>query len=305
MLLAYIDEIGQPGAFVSLEHKRFSDGPAFGYGGFLIPDYNARAFGAIFTREKRNLFPEANSNADHEGRWEWKGSDLLFARAAEERPQNLRVLGSLIRAVRKLEGRLFYYAEEKALGTPKETNSGPAEFRIREEVAMRETLNRLARHADTADETLLVMMDQINEKSRLQRLPRMYSHILGRASDHDEMRRIIEPPMHIDSKVSANIQFADWISALVKRAIEYQLVENSRYSWVPQSSSLGAAKGAFTHESKLKLFHRATDDLHHSQVMYAERPVVETNMRKTLTPDNRAKLESVRRASLRHASSNE
>ena len=30
MLLAYIDEIGQSGAFVSPDHKRFNDSPALG-----------------------------------------------------------------------------------------------------------------------------------------------------------------------------------------------------------------------------------------------------------------------------------
>lgn len=37
----------------------------------------------------------------------------------------------------------------------------------------------------------------------------MYAHILGRSSEHKEMRRIIEPPMHLDSELSTNIQFAD------------------------------------------------------------------------------------------------
>ena len=73
---------------------------------------------------------------------------------------------------------------------------------------MRETLNRIARFADSNDQNVLVMMDQINEKSRKQRLPVMYSHILGRAAEHGEMRRIVEPPMHIDSQLSSNIQFA-------------------------------------------------------------------------------------------------
>ena len=76
------------------------------------------------------------------------------------------------------------------------------------------------------------MIDQINEKTRLDRLPRMYSHILGRAGDCPEMRRIVEPPMHIDSQLSSGIQLADWIAASVTRAIDYQLVEHSRHAWV-------------------------------------------------------------------------
>lgn len=73
------------------------------------------------------------------GRWEKKGSDLLFARVAEEMPQNLRVLGSLVSKLRQLGGHLFFYADEKPKGSPKEINTGPREFELRELSAMRET----------------------------------------------------------------------------------------------------------------------------------------------------------------------
>lgn len=48
MLLAYIDEIGSTGAFIHPNHNRFSDSPAFGYGGFIIPEESAREFGSYF-----------------------------------------------------------------------------------------------------------------------------------------------------------------------------------------------------------------------------------------------------------------
>lgn len=299
MLLAYIDEIGQTGAFVHPTHKRFADSPAFGYGGFLIPESRAREFGAIFANSKKQLFRDEVPEGEDPNRWEKKGADLLYARVELERPKNLRVLGSLISHLRDCDGQLFYFAAEKPVGTPKETNTGKEEFAEREIYALRESLNRLARAADYKDESILVMMDQVNEKSRRQRLPEMYSHILGRASAHDEMRRIIEPPMHIDSELSANIQFADWVCALVKRAIEYQLVEDSRYKWVPHAGQLKAAYGAFTHESKLKLFKRDIEDIHHAHIMYAERPCIDYSSSMTLTNQNRQKLEQVRRASFK------
>lgn len=275
-LLAYIDEIGQPGAFMSLDHPRYNESPAFGYAGFVIPLERAREFGALFTKKKNQLFPSESAKAEHSGRWEKKGAELIYAKVISERKQNLRVLGSLISGLRKVGGNLFYYAEEKPVGSPKELNTGRREFAERESVAMQETLNRLARHANSCDEPLLVMMDQINEKSRRQRLPEMYAHILGRAAQHEEMRRIIEPPMHIDSKLSSNIQFADWIAALMKRVIEYQLVKDSRYSWLPECEYLQAAHGAFTYESKLHLYHRSIDDIHHSSVLDKKRPLFDT-----------------------------
>mgnify|MGYP002040616028 CR=1 FL=1 len=52
MLLAYLDEIGAPGAFVHPSHNRYADSPAFGYGGFVLPEGAAREFtnpSCIFT----------------------------------------------------------------------------------------------------------------------------------------------------------------------------------------------------------------------------------------------------------------
>lgn len=296
LLLAYIDEIGSPGAFIHPTHKRFADSPSFGYGGFIIPEANARRFGAFFADRKKEFFVNDIPEGRDPGRWERKGSDLLYARVQKERPQNLRLLGTLISKLRQLGGHLFYYSEEKPIGTPRETNCGPEEWKEREQVSMRETLNRIARHAHHQDQSVMVMMDQINEKSRKQRLPEMYAHILGRATDFREMRRIIEPPMHIDSELSANIQFADWVCALVKRAIEYQLVPDSRYSWLVRASQLRAARGAFTHDSKLRLFQRDTSDLYHSEVMYIARPIID---RVNIAEENLRKLEAVRRATFR------
>ena len=289
------------GAFVHPRHKRFSDSPAFGYGGFLIPEDKARDFGAYFAHSKQQLCKHEIPKGTDPNQWEKKGSDLLYALVYEERRQNLRVLGSLISKLRNLGGQLFYYAEEKPLGTPKETNCGPDEFKGREESAMRESLNRLARAADVNDESVLVLMDQINEKSRKQRLPAMYAHILGRASWHEEMRRIVEPPMHIDSQLSANIQFADWVCAMIKRAIEYQLVEDSRYAWISEARELQAAFGAFTHESKLHLWQRSIDDLHHSEVLNRERRVIARSGSLLQKEENQRMLERVRMASQKNA----
>lgn len=101
----------------------------------------------------------------------------------------------------------------------------------------------------------------------------MYSHIRGRGSGFPEMKRIVEPPMHIDSALSSNIQFADWVAARVTRAIDYQLIKDSRYRWVAADRALSAVHGSFTHESKVHLWHRALSDLSHSSIVRPRRPL--------------------------------
>lgn len=181
MLLAYLDEIGETGAFISRDHPRFNTSPAFGYAGFVIPEQHARAVGSHFQSRKLELFPSETARAEHPGRWERKGAAIFRADTPTRYPAQLRAFNGLVHSLRRLDASAFYYAEEKPLGTPKQTRLEADEREIR---AMRETLNRLARYAEHHDQNLLVMIDQVNEKSRAARLPRMYGHILGRAADH-------------------------------------------------------------------------------------------------------------------------
>lgn len=270
MLLAYIDEIGEPGAFVSRQDARYRTSPAFGYAGFVLPAENARQFGQVFTEEKRRIFKTEIQTAPNPGQWERKGASIFRPDTNSTYPQQIRVFNGLVRQLRRLSGSLFYYADEKPLGTPKQTKLNTAD---RETMAMRETLNRLARHAASQGKNLMVIIDQINENQRSERVPNMYGHILGRASEFPEMKRIIEPPMHVDSILSANIQFADWVAACVTRAIEFQTILDSPYEWVAASRAVDAVRGAFTHESKLHLWHRSIDDLNHSEIFRKERPL--------------------------------
>lgn len=275
MLVAYIDEIGETGAFVARDDARYKTSPAFGYAGFIVPEGRAREFGAIFQREKAALYKPMIEKAAHPGRWERKGSDIFRAETPQKFPAQLRVFDALVKSVRRLDGQLFYYADEKPIGTPRQTRGDhvddSAMYTERETHAMHEALNRIARYADSRDENVMVIIDQVNEKARSARLPVMYSHILGRALGFPEMRRIIEPPMHVDSVLSANIQFADWTAACVTRALDYQLLFDSPYRWVCEKKYVGSVRGSFTHESKLHLRGRSIVDLHHSEIFKIER----------------------------------
>lgn len=279
MLLAYIDEIGEPGAFVSRSHPQFRTSAAFGYAGFILPAQEARHFGAIFSSEKQKLFKSLIQKSPNPGQWERKGAEIFNALAPAEHPHQLRVFDTLVNAAHGMGGRLFYYADEKPIGTPKQTQLDPQR---REREAMEETLNRIARHANTNNENVMVIIDQINEKTRSERLPNMYGHILGRASDYQEMRRIIEPPMHVDSVLSSNVQFADWVAACVGRAIDYQLVEDSRYQWVTERSKIRSPHGKFTFESKVHLCQRSIPDLNHSDIFSKTRVLDVKNHRNSV-----------------------
>ena len=274
MLLAYIDEVGETGAFVGPEDRRYNTSPAFGYAGFIIPATLAREFAAIFTRERNILFKKELNAAPHPGSWEKKGADMFRPDTLKTRPQHWRVMAHLISEVTKRDGRLFYYVDEKQQGTPRQTGMHEKkDFAEREAAAMRETLNRLARYAGWKGEMMMVLMDQINEKARKQRISDMYRHILGRATEHEEMRSLIEPPMHLDSELSSNIQFADWVAAIVSRAVDYHLLLTSRYDWVCDKKVYERMRGSFTYESKMRYYQRDVKDINHSYLFSRDRPL--------------------------------
>lgn len=131
MLLAYIDEIGETGAFVSKTHARYKTSPAFGYAGFVVPDVNARRFGQMMDREKRAVFAPEIAGATHPGRWEKKGSEVFHFYTAHNRPEQIRVFNALKRKLcEKLGGALFYYADEKRLGRRRRLDSTKTNARL-------------------------------------------------------------------------------------------------------------------------------------------------------------------------------
>lgn len=297
MLLAYIDEIGEPGPYVAKDHKRFNTSPVFGYAGFVLPEDAARSFGKIFTEEKRRLFAGELHKIEHPGRWERKGSDIFTPDAWSKYSRQIRVVRGLITQLADRGGEIFYYADQKEKGTRNQVRLTDEE---REKQAMQETVNRLCRFAERHKQNLLILMDQINEKQRAARVASIYAHIFSREEDFPEMAKIVEPPMHVDSALSANIQFADWIAAAVSRAVDYQLEENSRYSWIPRA--LGAyMHRRITNESKLRLWRSSLDDLHHFAIFRRERPVIERLARKTLSDDDLERLRLVKHSAAKRA----
>ena len=59
---------------------------------------------------------------------------------------------------------------------------------------------------------------------------------------------------------------------LSERAVDYQLIQGSDFGWIT-GNAVEAVRGSFTHESKLHLWQRSIDDIHHSDLFKRERPL--------------------------------
>lgn len=271
MLIAYLDEFGHVGPYIDEHHPKFKHHPVFGYAGYVLPAEQARRIGSTFRQAKTSLFKTEINASKTPHQWERKGSEYFSTGTINKRPEQIRVFNALVGDLRKVDGCLFYYGDEKVRGTLKQT--GVESNRIAAQ-ALKQTIDRLCTHADRVNQELLILTDAITDKTRQELVAEMYAHIYGRK--RAEMKRIIEAPLHIESKLNSGIQFADWICALVTRASHFQLVEDSAFSWASEHfrSSLS---GGFTLESKLHLLHGK--EIHHSELFSP------TSSRHALRPD--------------------
>ena len=284
MLIAYIDEVGEAGAFISKDHKRFNTSPVFGYAGFVVPEQHVHALSRDVAATKKKFYSFLCGEGTEEPggyapTWERKGSDLLskhaMGRAGRQEVVELR--SRLARIPSRYSGKLFYFVREKPIGSPGQVwgkDTGNSWEAMREERTLEclgEAINRLCRHAEHEDQNILLFQDMINEKQRFHQVTRSYAHIYSRIKDHQEMLRILEAPAYIDSELSTNIQCADWVAALIGRACDYQLVLNSSYRWVADSF-IADLRGGFTYESTLQFHRRSIDNIHHIRILDRARP---------------------------------
>ena len=232
--------VGEAGAFISKDHKRFKISPAFGYAGFVVPEQHVHALSRDVAITKQKFYSLLCGDGEEDPRnyaptWERKGSDLLskhaMGRAGRQEVVELRSL--LARISSNYGGKLFYFVREKPIGSPGQVwgkntdNNWENKREERTLECLSEAINRLCRYAEHEDQNILLFQDMINEKQRFHQVRRSYAHIYGRIKEHQEMLRILEAPAYIDSELSTNIQCADWIAALIGRACDYQLVLNS------------------------------------------------------------------------------
>ncbi len=118
MLVAYLDEVAEAGAFVSKTHKNYNGSPAFGYAGFVIPSDQVRGTSQYFTEKKRRLFAHLISPDATAGTWERKGSDIFTPVAWDRYRRPIEGFRELVRYVCSRGGRLFFTGKRSHWALP-------------------------------------------------------------------------------------------------------------------------------------------------------------------------------------------
>ncbi|GAB2746892.1 DUF3800 domain-containing protein [Sinomonas soli] len=214
MHIAYLDEFGHIGPYVSKSDRKYGTHPVFGFAGIVLPADRVREFGSFFFNLKNNLLQwELNQSGVHPNRWEKKGSALLTTKNIGTYPQVRSAMNRIFNKLESLDGRVFFYGQLKPKGGPEiitETS------RSRYDNAMIQTMIRASDSLDRA-ESLMIILDEVDDKSRLEALASAGGFIFS----DPRGKRIIEPPLQVESHLYQIVQAADWICALLGRLSAY------------------------------------------------------------------------------------
>ena len=207
--IAYLDEFGHIGPYVSRDDPRHRTSPVFGLAGYVLPADRVRWFATWFFKRKCELLEfEIQRSGKPPAVWEKKGSSLYTVKNVQHYRALRDFTYRMFRELNELGGAVFYVGTEKTL-PPNKHNANRLYTAV-----FRESIKRLdgfcAKEAHPAN--FLLVLDQHALR------PTLITHA-ARAmfGGHSPRRRLIEPPIHAESHRYQTVQAADWIAGLVGR----------------------------------------------------------------------------------------
>jgi len=112
--IAYLDEFGHIGPFISRSHKSHNTSPVFGLGGFVLPAERVRPFASWFYWLKCSLLAfEIERAGVPAWQWEKKGASLYTTQNVLKYAELRRATARLLNRVEKDAGMVFYVGIEK------------------------------------------------------------------------------------------------------------------------------------------------------------------------------------------------
>ena len=207
--LAYLDEFGHVGPYVSRSDRRHNDSPVFGFAGFVMPVSEVRAFGTWFFQRKRELLDfEIRRSGKHPAVWEKKGSSPVPGRQPETVPRAAQV-------DREAAG------QDRTVGrvrVPRPHQEDDESGHARCERAVLGHAARVDRPAGRVLPRGLLSAGALPAGAGRAPPPcgaadRGGGDMYGGGAG----RQLVEPPFHLESHRYQTVQAADWVAALVGR----------------------------------------------------------------------------------------
>jgi len=208
--LAYLDEFGHIGPYISRADPIHNDSPVFGLAGIVLPADEVRGFGTWFFQRKCELLAwEIERSDEHPATWEKKGSSLYTAKNVSKYRELRQFTNRFLNKTNSIGGFVFYVGLRK---TQSHDRHNPNQLYIRVLLEAIKRINSFCEDDCNPTENFLLALDEHDQRDSLitESSRSMYGPV-------DPRRHLIEPPFQIESHRYQTMQAADWIAGLVGR----------------------------------------------------------------------------------------
>lgn len=235
LYVAYLDEFGHVGPYISRDHAHHKTSPIFGLGGIVLPYNQVRPFAMWFYQLKCNLLKyELDKSGEHPAKWEKKGASLYTTKNVTTYRQLRDATNRILKKIELSGGYIFYCGFEK---------TGMVDSEQVYRVAVRETIKRLDQQCQSTHDNLMIILDEQENNFRHKIVETASLSMFGK----DNRKTLIEPPIQAESHLYQTLQCADWICGLIGRIGCYKIKpeEFDDFSWAEKyfgSRILQAAK---------------------------------------------------------------
>ena len=218
--IAYLDEFGHIGPFVSREHPKHNTSPVFGLGGFVLRSSKVRAFATWFYQLKCNL---RQFEIDRDGipayQWEKKGAALYTTMNVLKYRELRNATFRLMNRIERDGGMVFYVGLQKT-HTP-ELNNSKRLYRA----VLRESIKRIDQFCAARDAHFQIILDELKSQDdfRAQIVAETSIQMFGDA----RATTMIEPPIQAESHLFQTLQCADWLCGLIGRVGCYRALPDA------------------------------------------------------------------------------
>jgi hypothetical protein len=213
LYLAYLDEFGHIGPYVSADDSKYNTHPVFGLAGLVLPYSEVRSFSTYFFQLKNHLLKfELERSGIHPAKWEKKGSTLYTLKNVQNYPELRHATHRLINNITKRNGFLFYVGLEKHRS--KESHDSKKLYHS----VLKEAIKRIDQECELRKAQFILMLDQ--QENNVMRGEIVEAASLAMFGD-DNRRCLVEPPIQAESHLYQTLQCADWVCGLMGRLSDY------------------------------------------------------------------------------------
>lgn len=213
--VAYLDEFGHVGQYVSRNHPQYKTHPAFGFAGLIIPATEVREFAIYFYKLKCQLlaYDLAHNNPRNlpAYQWEKKGSQLYALRNVVSYEQLRRSTFRLLNHIDQIGGYVFYTGEHKT--TNPDAHDSTEAFKRQ----LLQSVRKIDRFCAHSESTFMLMLDEQRCGNEWRETNVEVCTLAMFEDPSQKCRSLIEPPIQAESHLFQTIQCADWICGLIGR----------------------------------------------------------------------------------------